>query len=105
MLPRGARQSRGLFAGRRPEGRGSRRQPFAFGLTAIKGLMRRLILLIALLPGVAAAAEQPKKKAPQVSVNPCAQYGAGFVQVQGTTTCVKLSGSVRVDIGRSGPAR
>ena len=72
--------------------------------------MRKLLLLIALLPGVAAANElpknqQPKKKAPQVNVNPCAQYGAGFVQVQGTTTCVRMNGYVRTDVGTSGRAR
>ena len=64
--------------------------------------MRKLILLIALVPGMAAAAEQPKnvqpkKKPPQATANPCAQYGAGFVQVQGTTTCVRVNGSIRTD--------
>ena len=62
--------------------------------------MKKLILCIVLLPGTAMAAEKAKKPAP-VAVNPCAQYGAGFVQVQGTTTCVKLSGSVRIDMGTS----
>jgi hypothetical protein len=70
--------------------------------------MRTLILTIALLPGIAmaaeqkksTAAEQQKKKPAQATANPCAQYGAGFVQVQGTNTCVKLSGSVRVEFGR-----
>ncbi|MPZ39725.1 MAG: hypothetical protein GEU95_17030 [Rhizobiales bacterium] len=68
--------------------------------------MRKLILIIVLLPGMAGAAEQQKKKTvePQkkpapVSANHCAQYGAGFVQVHGTNTCVKLSGSVRVEFG------
>ena len=67
--------------------------------------MGKLILLIALLPAAATAAEQPKKKAAPVTANPCAQYGPGWVQVQGTTTCVKLSGSVRIETGTSGPAR
>lgn len=70
--------------------------------------MRKLFLIIALLPSVAVAAEQqkrpaapPKKASPVGSTaNPCAQYGAGFVQVQGSNTCVKLSGSVRVEVGR-----
>ena len=61
--------------------------------------MRKLILIAALLPGMAMAAEQPKK-VPPVSVNPCAQYGAGFVQVKGSTTCVKVGGSIRVEVGR-----
>jgi hypothetical protein len=67
--------------------------------------MRKLILLIALLPAAAAAAEQPKKKSAPVTANPCAQYGAGWVQVQGTTTCVKLSGSARIEMGTSGSGR
>ncbi len=80
-------------------------RPFAAALIAIKERMRTLLLLIALLPAAATAAEQPKKKSAPVTVNPCAQYGAGWVQVQGTTTCVKLSGSVRIETGTSGPAR
>jgi hypothetical protein len=67
--------------------------------------MGKLILLIALLPAAAVAAEQPKKKSVPVTANPCAQYGAGWVQVQGTTTCIKLSGSVRIETGTSGRAR
>jgi hypothetical protein len=72
--------------------------------------MRKLILLIALVPGMAAANELPKngqakKKAPQATANPCAQYGAGFVQVQGSTTCVKVNGYIRTDVGTSGRAR
>lgn len=72
--------------------------------------MRKLILLIALLPGMAVANElpkqqQPKKKAPQVTANPCAQYGPGFVQVPGTHTCVKTNGYIRTDVGTSGGAR
>jgi hypothetical protein len=67
--------------------------------------MGKLILLIALLPAAATAAEQPKKKPAPVTGSPCAQYGAGWVQVQGTTTCVKLSGSIRIETGTSGPAR
>jgi ABC-type phosphate transport system substrate-binding protein len=65
--------------------------------------MRTLVpfVIMALLPGLAAAAEQQNKKPPQVAVNPCAQYGAGFVQIQGTNTCVKVNASIRVDVGRS----
>ncbi|MGH6768258.1 MAG: porin [Xanthobacteraceae bacterium] len=61
--------------------------------------MRKLILILALLPGAAVAAEQPKKPAP-VSANPCAQYGPDFVQVKGSKTCVKVSGYIRIDVGR-----
>jgi hypothetical protein len=61
--------------------------------------MGKLIFLIALLPAVATAAEQPKKKSAPIAANPCAQYGTGWVQVQGTTTCIKLSGSARIEMG------
>jgi Porin subfamily len=67
--------------------------------------MGKLILLIALLPAAAVAAEQPKKKPAPVTANPCAQYGAGWVQIQGTTTCIRLSGSLRIETGTSGSAR
>jgi hypothetical protein len=66
--------------------------------------MKKLVLIVALLPSLAMAAEQqknaqPKKKAAPVVASPCAQYGEGFVQVKGTDTCVKLGGSVRIDMG------
>jgi hypothetical protein len=61
--------------------------------------MHRLILILVLLPTVATAAEQQKKKANPVIGNPCAQHGDGFVQLPGTTTCVKLTGSIQVDVG------
>ena len=72
--------------------------------------MRKLILLIGLLPGMAMANEQPKglqpkPKPPQVTGNPCALHGPGFVQVQGTTTCIKVNGSIRTDVTTSGSAR
>ena len=66
--------------------------------------MRKLILIVALLPSLAMAAEQQKneqqrKKVAPVIANPCAQYGDGFVQLKGTNTCVKVDGSVRTDMG------
>src|SRR5262245_18158252 len=82
--------------------------------------MRKLLLLTALLPGVAIASVaavsaalanelpknvRPKPKAPQATGNPCAQYGAGFVQLPGTQTCVRVSGSVQTDFTTSGRAR
>lgn len=78
---------------------------------AIKGQMKTFVIavVVATFPGLAFAAErtpQPKRPSaaktlpaspPRVQTNPCALYGAGFVQVQGSTTCVKIGGSVRVD--------
>jgi porin-like protein len=60
--------------------------------------------LLAALPICATAAELPKKTTPaprETRGNPCAAYGAGFVRVEGTTTCVKVGGTVRVESGRS----
>ena len=84
--------------------------PFSAPSIAIEGVMGKLILLIALLPGVAAANDlpkksQPKPKAPLTTANPCAQHGPGFVQVQGSTTCVRMNGYVRTDTGTSGQPR
>ena len=33
--------------------------------------------------------------------NPCAMYGAGFIKIEGTNTCVKIGGSVSVESGGS----
>ena len=68
--------------------------------------MRRIIIasIMALLPAGVAAAELPKKTTEpsrDVKVRPCPTYGAGFVRVEGSTTCVKLGGSVSVETGRS----
>jgi hypothetical protein len=81
--------------------------------------MGKLILLIAVLvPGLCAANDlpkntrpntqpntQPKPKAPLTTANPCAQYGPGFVQVKGTTTCVRTGGYVRTDTVIQGQGR
>lgn len=52
----------------------------------------------------AAAAQQPKGRSEKgaghhVKVNPCAQYGAGFMKVPGSDTCVKVGGYVDVEGG------
>ena len=69
--------------------------------------MRTIICatVLAGLPTFVVAAELPKKTAPppprEVRGNPCAAYGAGFVRVEGTTTCVKVGATVGVEAGRS----
>lgn len=35
--------------------------------------------------------------------NSCAGYGPGFVKVEGTGTCVKVGGAVRIDAGGAAP--
>ena len=72
-----------------------------------------------MLPASAALAEQPRlqksdKAAPSGKVlplkgarsaNSCAEYGAGFVKVEGTDTCMKVGGAVSVGAGVSGGSR
>ena len=47
--------------------------------------------------GSAAAKPQPLKR--PSAVNSCAQYGAGFVMIEGSGTCVKTGGSVSIGVG------
>jgi hypothetical protein len=70
--------------------------------------MRKIIfaVVVAALPGWAAVAQQtaqqPKKPASPVRTlksKPCAAYGAGFVKVEGSDTCIKIGGSVGVEVG------
>jgi hypothetical protein len=79
--------------------------------------MRKTLLAIAvaILSVSAAPAEQPatlKLDQPATSgrqlplkgadaANSCAGYGPGFVKVEGTGTCVKIGGAIRVDGGSS----
>jgi hypothetical protein len=68
-----------------------------------------LALMVTLLPTSTIAAGQsgPESKKPAkpittsrpIKSNSCAQYGAGFIQIQGTTTCVKVGGSVTFESG------
>ncbi|WP_149533232.1 hypothetical protein [Tardiphaga sp. P9-11] len=65
-------------------------------------------LLIAVIPLQAfaeaskktAATKQSMKPAPR-KPDPCKQYGAGFVQVEGTSTCIRVGGSVGIGGGIS----
>lgn len=83
--------------------------------------MRKLLLLATalVLSSVAAVAEQPRPhksgkatssgtllpvKRPN-SANACAEYGAGFVRVEGTSTCMKIGGAISVGAGVSSGSR
>ena len=70
------------------------------------------VIVVALLSASAAPAQQfrddkPGKPAktlplrPAKAANPCAEYGAGFVRVEGSSTCVKIGGSLSVGVGGS----
>jgi hypothetical protein len=72
--------------------------------------MRKAIMavVVAALPTCVAAAEpagQPPRKPPTTATlppvrgNPCAAFGPGFVKVEGSSTCVKVGGSVGVEAG------
>lgn len=65
-------------------------------------------LLIAVIPLQAFAAASKKPAATKQSMklaprkpDPCKQYGAGFVQVEGTSTCIRIGGSVGIGGGVS----
>ncbi|WP_426433924.1 porin [Bradyrhizobium genosp. P] len=86
------------------------------GRRAIKGVMRKTsFAIIAVLLPAAAFAQQGNRLNLQTPTdagkalpskttarsNPCASLGPGFVKLEGTDTCVKLGGSIRVDGGMS----
>ena len=79
----------------------------------------RIVLLViavtALLPAWSAAAEPLRQQKSDKSIaagrqlpprgartdHTCAVYGAGFVRVDGTQTCVKIGGAVSIGVGGS----
>jgi hypothetical protein len=77
------------------------------------------VMMVTVLPSVSAAAEQPRPLKPDTaatsgkllplkrsnSANACAEYGAGFVKIEGTNTCMKLGGAVSVGAGMSSGSR
>jgi hypothetical protein len=83
--------------------------------------MRNYILVIValVLPMAGAFAEQPRlpnsgkaassgKLLPLKSARPansCADYGAGFVRIEGTNTCMKMGGAIGVGVGVSAGSR
>ena len=46
-----------------------------------------------------ATANKPAPLKGKASSNSCAAYGAGFVKVEGTDTCVQVGGSIGVGAG------
>lgn len=82
--------------------------------------MRKFLLVMAaMLPAVAAFAEQPRVQKSDKAATPgkplplkgaapagsCAEYGAGFVKVEGSNTCMKVGGATRVETGVSAGSR
>lgn len=78
-----------------------------------------LLIIVAILPAATAFAgehglQKPGSAAPPgkllpvkraTSANDCAAYGAGFIKVEGTGTCVKIGGAVSVGVGASSGSR
>ncbi|NPU15055.1 hypothetical protein HL666_30235 [Bradyrhizobium sp. 83002] len=54
-----------------------------------------------LLTPKAAATNKPASRPAAVARNPCASYGANFVRVEGTDTCMKVGGALRFETGTS----
>ena len=52
-----------------------------------------------LAAGAAHAKERLRPYDPGSSMQACPQYGQGFVQVPGTSTCIRIGGRVRMDYG------
>ncbi len=42
---------------------------------------------------------QLQPKIPNQTRNPCAEYGAGFAPVAGTSTCARIGGSIGIGVG------
>jgi Porin subfamily len=83
--------------------------------------MRNILLaiMVAMLPLSSASAEPSGGQKPDKSAisdrllpvkrsgaaNSCAAYGAGFVKVEGSETCVKIGGAVSIGVGGSSGGR
>ena len=75
-------------------------------------LLAMLVSLSAASPGFseprAQTADKPAAASRQLPLkgaaaqNSCAAYGAGFVRVAGSETCVRVGGAVSIEAGRAG---
>jgi hypothetical protein len=77
-----------------------------------------LVMMAIVLPAVAVAEQLRLPKSDKAAIsgkplplkrsnsaNACAEYGAGFVKVEGTSTCMKIGGAVSVGAGVSSGSR
>ncbi|MGY3452558.1 porin [Bradyrhizobium sp. USDA 4353] len=83
---------------------------FSLGILAILGIIAWLAVALpasagssgaSLLTSNAAGGSKPPTRPTVVNRNPCASYGANFVRVEGTDTCVKVGGALRLETGTS----
>jgi hypothetical protein len=73
-----------------------------------------LVLVVAVVSASSASAQQSRDRKPdkpvtsvplraaKSAVNPCAEYGPGFVRIEGSSTCVQIGGSLGVGVGVGG---
>jgi hypothetical protein len=72
------------------------------------------VVIAATLPAVALAEPSGRQKSDKAAIsgkqlpvkgaargNSCAEYGAGFVKLEGSDTCVKIGGAVSIGVGSS----
>lgn len=71
------------------------------------------VIILAVLSVSAASAQQSRYRQPdkpaasvplrpaKTAANPCAEYGPGFARVEGSSTCIKIGGSIGVGVGAS----
>ena len=73
-------------------------------------------MAVVLLPSVAGAEQLRLQKTDKAAVsdkplplkrssNACSEYGAGFVKIEGTSTCMKIGGAISVGAGVSSGSR
>ena len=75
-------------------------------------IMALMMTTVAALPAEQSARQKSDNAAPKLLPlkgaapdNSCAAYGAGFVKVEGTGTCVKIGGAVSIGAGASTGSR
>jgi hypothetical protein len=77
---------------------------------SVRNLFLVAPVALTLLPASASAqqAREQKQGRPAASlplrakaINPCAEYGPGFVRVEGSSTCIKIGGNFGVGVGVS----
>jgi hypothetical protein len=71
------------------------------------------VIVLAVLSASVASAQQARDRKPdkpatavpprpaKAAANPCAEYGPGFVRIEGSSTCMKIGGSFGVGVGGS----
>jgi hypothetical protein len=69
------------------------------------------VIFLAVVSASAASAQQSRDRKPdkpsvplraaKPAANPCAEYGPGFVRIEGSSTCIKIGGGFGVGVGGS----